>query len=270
MITNSKLGIIGVGNMGGAILQGVLAGGMPASQISIFDTNEDMLSRQAQAYGVHSAPSAAELAKHCDIVIIAVKPYGVASLLRDLASSAADTRTIYVSVAAGVTIADMEGALGSGAIAVRTMPNTPAAVGEAMTAVCAGANVSAQDLELVREVLGLFGKTVVLGEHLLEAATGISGCAPAYVYLFIEALADAGVMHGLSRADAYTFAAQAVLGAGKMVLESGRHPGALKDAVCSPGGPTITAIAALERSGFRGAVINAVDAAVDKAVRMKG
>jgi len=179
-----------------------------------------------------------------------------------------DKLPLFISVAAGVTIADMETG-GEDIRVVRTMPNTPAVVGEAMTAICGGSSTNDADLAAACEIFGMFGKTAVVDEGLLEAVAGISGCAPAYVYMFIEALADAGVLHGMPRKDSYTFAAQAVLGAAKMVLETGHHPGALKDAVCSPGGATIEAVAELERQGFRGAVIDAVDAAVHKAIAMK-
>jgi len=256
--------------MGGAILHGALAGGVAPANTFLFDLDARRLAQTAKSHGVRAAADTAELSNCCDIVIVAVKPYGVLQTLRDIKSRLNNHNPLFVSVAAGVTIAEMEESLGSSSRVVRTMPNTPAMVGEGMTAVCAGTNVSQEDVGLVCELFNLFGKAEVIDERLIDASMGISGCAPAYVYMFIEALADAGVMHGLSRSSAYTMAAQAVLGASKMVLETGQHPGALKDAVCSPGGTTIEAVAALERAGFRGSVINAVDAAVNKGKNMKG
>jgi len=262
MLADKKIGIIGIGNMGGAILDGILAGGIAPAQVFVYDKDSVRVS-QASARGVQAVQSVKDVAVNCDVVILAVKPGQIVPAIKE-----AHSQSLFVSVAAGVTVADMEAA-GAGVRIIRTMPNTPAVVGEAMTAICGGSNTNDIDIKIVCEIFGLFGKIAVVDESLLEAVAGISGCAPAYVYMFIEALADAGVLHGMSRKDSYTFAAQAVLGAAKMVLETGHHPGALKDAVCSPGGATIEAVAELERQGFRGTVIDAVDAAVCKAIAMK-
>ena len=268
MISNTNLGIIGVGNMGGAILRGALAGGVSPSKIFIYDASADQLNKLSATSAAQPARNLADIANTCETVIIAVKPDKVLKTLREIQSFKLNRNTLFVSVAAGVTIAGMEEALGGSARVIRTMPNTPAMVGEGMTVICPGTNVVQPDVDFVRELFGLFGKTEIITEDLIDASTGINGCAPAYVYMFIEAMADAGVMHGLSRSAAYAMASQAVLGASKMVLETQRHPGELKDAVCSPKGVTIEAVAALERGGFRGCVINAVDAAVQKSIRM--
>jgi len=265
MLADKKIGIVGIGNMGGAILDGILAEGVAPEQVFVYDTDSERVA-QAVGRGVKAAKSVKDIAINCDIIILAVKPGKIVSAIQDLNNK--DKLPLFISVAAGVTIADMETG-GEDIRVVRTMPNTPAVVGEAMTAICGGSGTNDADLAAACEIFGMFGKTAVVDEGLLEAVAGISGCAPAYVYMFIEALADAGVLHGMPRKDSYTFAAQAVLGAAKMVLETGHHPGALKDAVCSPGGATIEAVAELERQGFRGAVIDAVDAAVHKAIAMK-
>ena len=148
---------------------------------------------------------------------------------------------------------------------VRTMPNTPAFVGEAMAALCPNKMVTEEDLAAVKTIFESFGKASVVPENMIDVVTGVSGSSPAYVFMFIEALADAAVLEGMPRAQAYEFAAQAVLGSAKLVLESGKHPGELKDMVCSPGGTTIEAVRVLEDSGFRGAVIEATKACIDKA-----
>jgi len=264
MLADKKIGIIGIGNMGGAILDGIIAGGVTPAQVYVLDKDNARVA-QAVARGVQEAQSVKDLASKCDVIILAVKPGQIVPAIQEAYNP--NRPPLFISVAAGVTIADMEA--GHTARIIRTMPNTPAVVGEAMTAICAGSGVSNAELELACNIFGLFGKTAAVDESLLEAVAGISGCSPAYVYMFIEALADAAVLHGMPRKDSYTFAAQAVLGAAKMVLETGHHPGALKDAVCSPGGATIEAVAELERQGFRGAVIDAVDAAVCKAIAMK-
>lgn len=251
--------------MGGAILHGVIKGGVEPAGIVIYDVHEETLKRRSHTYNVRAAKTQAEAVRGADVVVMAVKPYQIVETLREVGGAG---RPIFVSVAAGVSLQTMEQELGDGAKVVRVMPNTPATVGEAMTAVCRGKNVSDRELESVCGIFELFGKSAVVGEGLINVSAGIGGCAPAYVYMFIEALADAGVLHGLARADAYTFAAQSVMGAAKMVLETGAHPGELKDAVCSAGGATIEAVAALERNAFRGIVTDAVTAAVDKMHRM--
>jgi len=265
MLADKKIGIVGIGNMGGAILDGVIAGGTAPRQVFVYDT-DDVRVAQAAERGIQAASSVKDIGANCDVIILAVKPGKIVPVIQEVYSK--EKSPLFISVAAGVTIADME-AGGLGVRIIRTMPNTPAVVGEAMTAICGGSNTNEADIAVACEIFGLFGKMAVVDESLLEAVAGISGCAPAYVYMFIEALADAGVLHGMPRKDSYTFAAQAVLGAAKMVLETEHHPGALKDAVCSPGGATIEAVAELERQGFRGAVIDAVDAAVNKAIAMK-
>ena len=175
---------------------------------------------------------------------------------------------IIVSIAAGKTIAAIEKAFGKEIKLVRAMPNTPALVGEAMSALCVNAHITEAELSEVQAIFNSFGKAEVVPESLIDAVVGVSGSSPAYVYLFIEAMADAAVADGMPRAQAYKFAAQSVLGSAKMVLETGTHPGALKDAVCSPGGTTIEAVAVLEEKGLRNSVITAQRACVQKSKDM--
>jgi len=264
MYSNISLGIVGAGNMGGAILQGVLAGGLPRENVHIYDANEQRCKDLASANRVNAAGELGDIARYCNTIIFAVKPDDFMPMLNRIKLSERNESTLYISVAAGISISSMEYVLGRTARVIRVMPNTPARVGEGMTAVCPGGNATPEDTELACELFGMMGRTEVMDEGLINAAAGISGCSPAYVYMFIEALADAGVAHGLGRKAAYAMAAQSVLGAAKMVLETGSHPGDLKDEVCSPGGATIEAVMSLEQSGMRGAVMGAVNSAVSK------
>ena len=175
---------------------------------------------------------------------------------------------MIVSIAAGKTIAAIEDSFGKPVKLVRAMPNTPALVGEAMSALCVNQNVTPEELKEVQALFNSFGKSEVISESLMDAVIGVSGSSPAYVYMFIEALADGAVKYGLPRAKAYQMAAQTVLGSAKMVLETGKHPGQLKDEVCSPGGTTIAGVSALEEWGFRNAVIKAEDASYEKGRKM--
>ena len=175
---------------------------------------------------------------------------------------------LIVMIAAGQTIAVNEARFGRNIKIVRAMPNTPALVGEGMAALCANSYVTGEEKDEVREIFESFGKAEFVAENMMDVVAGVSGSSPAYVYMFIEALADGAVLQGMPRQQAYTFAAQAVLGSARMVLETGMHPGALKDMVCSPGGTTIEAVASLEQDGLRAAVIRAVDVCTEKSKAM--
>jgi pyrroline-5-carboxylate reductase len=209
---------------------------------------------------VRTVVSNKEAVAAADVVLLSVKPQIIDAVLEEIAADVGSSKLV-VSIAAGVTIAAIARRLPQGARIVRTMPNTPALAGAGAAAMAAGPHATAEDLALARALLESVGTAVVVAEPLLDAVTGLSGSGPAFVYLFIEALADGGVKAGLPRAEALQLAAQTVLGAAKLVLESGEHPGRLKDQVTSPGGTTIAGVHALERAGFRGAVIDAVEAA---------
>ena len=202
------------------------------------------------------------------MIILAVKPYVLGSVLQQLRPVLNGTKSI-LSIAAGWTVSRLREALaGTEAAYLRVMPNTPALVGEGMTALCDDTTFSEEDFRLAKGIFDAVGRTVVLPERLFDGVIAISGSSPAYVYMMIEAMADAGVREGLTRSCAYEMAAQSVLGSALMVLQTGEHPASLKDAVCSPGGTTIDAVVELERKGFRAAIMDAMKACADKSRSM--
>ena len=256
MFQSGPLVLVGAGNMGGALLTGWLKQGVPGSSVLVLDPSPSatILSTMEEAGAQHltQAPQGVK----AGILFLAVKPNKFDEVIPQIAPHVKSS-CIIVSIAAGKTIAAIEEAFGKEIKLVRAMPNTPALVGEAMSALCVNAHVTEAELSEVQAIFNSYGKAEVVPESLIDAVVGVSGSSPAYVYLFIEAMADAAVADGMPRAQAYKFAAQSVYGAAKMVLETGRHPGELKDAVCSPGGTTIEAVAALERGGLRDTVITA-------------
>lgn len=260
---------IGSGSMARAMIGGIITSGlaMPDCVIAANPSASklDALKKDFSIRTIQKDNAAA--AAQADVVILSVKPHLYETVIAEI-KDVIPPETIVVIIAAGQTIAANESRFGKPVKLARVMPNTPALVGEAMSAVCFNAEISDADQAIVLAMLRSFGKAEIVSERLMDAVTGVSGSSPAYVYLFIEAMADAAVLHGMPRTQAYTFAAQSVLGAAKMVLETGTHPGALKDAVCSPGGTTIEAVAALERSGMRAAVIDAIDACIKKSQDM--
>ena len=262
------LGFIGSGNMGQAMLGGILESKLlPGNQIIVSDLDEQKLQAVAETYGVQTTTDSRELALKADIIILAVKPNiydPVMQSIKDVITS----DKIIVTIAAGKSIASIEAILGSKTKIIRTMPNTPALVSEGMSALCSNKNVTSGELNEVKAIYESFGEVEVVPETLIDSVIGISGSSPAFVFMFIEALADAGVVWGLARDKAYKLAAQAVLGSAKMVLVTGKHPGELKDMVCSPGGTTIEAVSTLETEGFRAAIIKAVADCVKKAKEM--
>lgn len=263
-----KIGFIGCGNMGSAMLSGMLESGKIKPQ-DILVTDKLLASRvnTQKKYGVDIAASNIELAMIADIIILAVKPQFYEEVLSEI-KGAIWPEKILVSIAPGKTLAWMEEQIGKPAKIIRTMPNTPALVKEGMMGVCANKNVGKDELELVCKLFHSFSKTEIVPESLMDVVTAVSGSSPAYVFMFIEAMADAAVEGGMPRKQAYTFAAQAVLGSAKMVLETGIHPGELKDMVCSPGGTTIQAVRVLEEHGMRAAVMDAMKTCIDKSRNM--
>lgn len=262
------IGFIGGGNMGSAIIGGIMAAGLVKSDaIWVSDRNESGLNAIAKKFHIHTTSDNTMAAKEADILFLSVKPNIYSFVIEEIAEVIKPSAVI-VSIAAGQTLNSVEEMFGKEIRLVRAMPNTPALVGEAMSALCSNKNVTADELEEVKEIFASFGKCEVVEEKLMEAVIGVSGSSPAYVFMFIEALSDAAVLGGMKRDQAYQFAAQSVMGAAKMVLETGLHPGVLKDMVCSPAGTTIAAVASLEKSGFRSAVIEAATACMDKAAEM--
>lgn len=263
-----KFGFIGAGNMGGAMLrQAVKTYG--AEQFLVSTASAKSREKLQQELGVSITGDNTRVAGESRFCILAVKPYLLEELLPKLAPVLTEQQ-VLISVAAGVTIEQMKAWLGKQIRIVRAMPNTPAQVGEAMTGICF--DDSTYSKEEREEILAFFkslGRIEEVPEKLLNAVIGVSGSSPAYVYLFLESLADNAVRAGLPRKIAYTMAAQTVLGAARMVLEMGRHPGELKDAVCSPGGTTIAGVAALEEYGFRNAILKAGEACQKRALEME-
>ena len=263
-----KIVFIGFGNMASAIAQGAIDSNfIDKENVYISGRDQGKLKLKAHKFGVNPSDNA-YIAKSCDIVFLGVKPYGIISLLEQIKSEISEYQ-IIVSMAAGVTVKAMEEALdGSHIKIIRMLPNTPALVGEGMTALSLGTYATAEDVTYIEAFCQSFGKVDVIEEKLIDAVSAVSGSSPAFVYQFIEALADGAVLKGLYRERAYKYASQAVLGAAKMVLQSGEHPGQLKDKVCSPGGSTIEGIKVLEQQGMRSAVINAVAQTTDKASKL--
>lgn len=263
-----KIGFIGCGNMGTAMLSGMIDSGKVKPQ-DIMVTDKLLASRvnTQKKYGVEIASNNVELTMIADIIVLAVKPQFYEEVLLEI-KDALWTDKILVSIAPGKTLSWLEEKLGKPAKIIRTMPNTPALVKEGMMGVCANHQVAKDELEFVCKLFSGFSKTELVPEHLMDVVTAVSGSSPAYVFMFIEAMADAAVEGGMPRKQAYTFAAQAVLGSAKMVLETGMHPGELKDMVCSPAGTTIQAVRVLEEHGMRAAVMDAMKACLDKSRNM--
>lgn len=245
--------------MAQALTRGLIRGGaVEGSQIGVCARDRAKLQRNAEACGVHPFDTAAEVADFADVVIIAVKPYQVEGVVTPIRENL--QRKIVVSVAAGLTFDDYEQMLAPGTAHVSTCPNTPVAVCEGIVVLERSHSLSPEQLEMVEELFSHVGLVVSVETSLLNVAGTICGCSPAFVAMFIEALADAALKYGIPRADAYRMVSQMVVGTGKLQLETGQHPGAMKDAVCSPGGTTIVGVGELEQRGFRGAVIAAIDA----------
>ncbi len=264
MPSQMKIGLIGCGKMGGALLRGALKAGLAEARgVILYDkVPAAVAALQEVSAEVQVAQSPTEVAENADVVILAVKPQDMKPLLEGLSQS--DSAPLYLSIAAGLTLAQLEGWLGGKARVVRSMPNTPALLLAGASAYSRGAQATDEDLALAKAVLGAVGSAQEVPENLLDAVTGLSGSGPAYVYTVIEALADGGVLMGLPRATALQLAAQTVAGAAQMVLETGKHPGVLRDEVTSPGGTTIAGLEQLEAQGLRNALIQAVRKATER------
>jgi len=261
------VGFVGAGVMAEALAQGMLkAGAISAEKLYASDPSGERRARFAELIGEHAIEDNAQLAAECDVVVFVVKPH-IVPLVAGQLKDAIGPEHLVVLIAAGVPLAAINDTLGTER-AIRVMPNTPALVGAGAAAYCLGAGATAGDAQGVEEMLSAVGLCVQVEEEMMDAVTGLSGSGPAYVYLAIEALSDGGVKMGLPREAATRLAAQTVLGAAKMVLETGRHPGELKDMVTTPGGTTIEALHALETAGVRHAFIDAVQAATEKSRKL--
>ncbi len=260
-VKGKTVGFIGAGNMGEALIKGILAASLvPPGSVYATDVRADRAAELGRRYGIQILPDNRRLALQADVLILAVKPQIMDSVLDEVAPGVTP-HTLVVSIAAGVPTARLRQRLPAGVRLVRVMPNTPALVLEGATAIAKADGLHAGDLETVQEIFGAVGTVVVLDEGMMDAVTALSGSGPAYVAIAIEGLADGGVNMGLDRATAMTLAVQTVLGSARLLRETGLHPGQLKDMVSSPGGTTIAGIAALEEGGLRRALINAVERA---------
>jgi pyrroline-5-carboxylate reductase len=260
-VRGKRIGFVGCGNMGEALVKGLVeANVVKPDAILAADTRPDRLAELDRRYGIRAAKDNVDVVRECDVVLLAVKPQIMTPVLKEIASTLS-RRQLVISVAAGVSTATIHSAVAKDIRLIRVMPNAPALVLEGATAIAKGKGLEAGDLEIAQEIFGAVGKVVVLDEELMDAVTGLSGSGPAYVAVVIESLADGGVKMGLDRVTAMTLATQTVLGAAKLLLETGMHPGSLKDMVSSPGGTSITGIAALEEGGIRTTFIKAVERA---------
>ncbi len=263
-----KVGFIGSGNMGGAMMRGIIASGKcTEDEIMASDALAGALTAIEKDLGILTSMDNKIVTSFADVVFLAVKPQYYESVIEEI-RDVVTLDKIVVAIAPGRTLEWLEEKFEKPVKIIRTMPNTPCMVREGMMGMCPNILVTEEEIALVRDVCSGFGKTEIVGENMMDVVTAVSGSSPAYVFLFIESMADAAVAEGMSRAQAYKFAAQAVLGSAKMVLETGKHPGELKDMVCSPGGTTIEAVRVLEEKGLRSAVFEAVKACAGKSREM--
>ncbi|MBW1952676.1 MAG: pyrroline-5-carboxylate reductase [Deltaproteobacteria bacterium] len=264
METEKRLGIIGVGNMGESLLKGWLKAGLTEPElIRVFDLSSERRKMARQQYGVQIATDNLDLVRTAEILLLAVKPQGLAQVLAEIRPQVKKSHLV-ISIAAGIPISFLEEFLPTARI-IRVMPNTPTMVQAGMAALAPGSRATADDLQLALKLFQAVGEAVVVEEKHLDAVTGLSGSGPAYVLVFLEALADGGVKMGLTRETALLLAGQTLLGAAQLVLQSQRHPAQLKDSVTSPGGTTIAGLHVLEQGAFRGLVMSAVEAATRRA-----
>jgi pyrroline-5-carboxylate reductase len=271
-----KLGLVGCGKMGGALLRGAIKASLvKGKQVRVFDkVPAAVKALQGDVPGLAASPSAAAMVGKSDVVLLAVKPQDMQPLLEAIAvkdqRSKGEGGPLFLSIAAGITLKQLETWLGGSARVIRSMPNTPALILQGASAFARGRHATDADAQLAARILGAVGIAQEVPEKLLDAVTGLSGSGPAYVYTVIEALADGGVLMGLPRATALQLAAQTVAGAASMVLTTGKHPAALRDEVTSPGGTTIAGLEQLEKHGLRSALVQAVRKATERSKELAG
>lgn len=263
-----KIGFIGLGNMASAMIGGILKKKLYSAENLIgSDKMEASFLAAREKFGIDVTGDNLKVAEASDILILSIKPQFFPEVIEQI-KDAVRRETLVISIAPGKTMEWIKDQFGRDLKLVRCMPNTPALVGEGCSGFCCNELVLEKEQEQAQRILESFGKAYPVPESLMDTVVGISGSSPAYVFLFIEAMADEAVAKGMPRALAYEFAAQAVLGSAKMVLETKKHPGELKDMVCSPGGTTIQAVKVLEEKGFRASVMDAVEACIDKSQNM--
>ena len=264
-----KLGFIGCGNMASAMIGGIIAKGLyQPEEIIVSDALESSLEKAKGNLKVNTTGNNKDVVEQAEIIVLSVKPQFYETVIEEIRDTVKEEQLV-ITIAPGKTLHWLDEHFGKPVKLIRCMPNTPALVGEGITGICPNELVTKEELEGAGAILNCFGSYEVVPEHLMDVVVSVSGSSPAYVFMFIEAMADAAVADGMPRAQAYKFAAQSVLGSAKMVLETGKHPGELKDQVCSPAGTTIAAVAELEESGFRSAIIKAADRCYEKSVSFK-
>lgn len=264
LFTINTIGFIGCGKMAQAMIAGIIQSSFVSRDSILVSAKTESTCKQVHdIYKVSYTLENRKVAQFADILILAVKPHLYASVLEEI-KQVRKKAAIVVTIAAGIDLEFMYNYLGEEAKIIRSMPNTPSLVGEGMTAFCYSEQVTKEEIKYIKNLFSSFGSVQVMEEKLMDYIPAISGSSPAYVYMLIEAMGDGGVRSGIPRDTAYKLAAQAVLGAAKMVLETGKHPGMLKDEVCTPGGATIEAIAALEEHKFRGTILSAMEACDQK------
>lgn len=264
-LQEKKIGFLGAGKMASGIIKGLLKYGISPDNICAGEKYPPSAETARKEFGIYVTDDNSEIVRRSDILIIAVKPKDIEEAL----STAGDTKgKLFISIAAGVTIDTLETLVGDGGRVIRVMPNICATVLQSATGISRGKNATADDVALALEIFSAVGIAMEIQENLLDAVTGLSGSGPAYVFQMIEAMADGGVYSGLDRASALKLAAQTVIGAATMVIESGQHPGELKDMVCSPGGTTIEGVAVLEEKAVRAAFMDAVIAGTEKSKQL--
>lgn len=265
---NNKIGFIGCGNMGSSMVGGLInSGAFEAKDIFVSTKTEVSATNIKNKFKINSTINNKEIVKNSNIIILSIKPYMFEDVINEIKDDLTEDKLI-ISVAAGITIAKLEQLISNKHKIVRSMPNTPALVGQAMSAICPNKNVTKEDMKICEKIFESFGECVEISEKDFHAFIALCGSSPAYVFMFIEAMADGAVKLGIPRNKAYKMAAQSVLGSAKMVLDTGKHPGELKDAVCSPSGTTIDAVVELEKLGFRSSVIEAMDKCAEKSKSM--
>jgi pyrroline-5-carboxylate reductase len=270
ILKGKKVGFIGGGKMGGVLAAGIVSHRLvPASHVIVADVVKERLDELAKTYGIVVTQDNKRVAREADILILAVKPQNMGEILSELAPVVGKSHLV-ISIAAGIPIKFIEERLKKGVRVIRAMPNTPALIGEGMAALAGSATATQTDLAQARQIFDSVGLTVVVKEELMNAVTGLSGSGPAYGFIIIEALSDAGVRMGLSRDIALKLAAQTMLGAAKLCLKGDKHPGELKDMVTSPAGTTIAGIKALEEGKIRATLMAAVEAATLRAKELGG
>lgn len=263
-----SIGFIGCGSMGKAMLKGLLNSiDINKENIIISTKSEESRSNIINEFKVNCVLDNVKVAKAAEILFLAVKPNMYKQVLKEIENYIKDD-VIIISIAAGITLEDMESWLDKEYKIIRTMPNTPALVGEGMSAICPNLNVKKNDLEIICNIFSKFGKYEILEEKYFDAFIALCGSSPAYIFMFIEAMADAAVKLGIPRNKAYKMAEQSILGSAKLALETGKHPAELKDMVCSPGGTTIEAVIELENNGFRSAIIKSMEKCSEKSKNM--